>query len=466
MLGSYRQSDVRFPLTQTFFTRTPMNDMKQPKPAMSAAIRDLEDRPPLIGISIIVIVAALIATFLVWAHLTKVDEVTRGDGKVVPSSKTQVIQSAEPGVVLEIVVRVGQRVKKGDILLRLDDTTSSSNLGESEARVRALEAQVARLRIEHEGDLATSYPCPPQIKKAAPQICANEESLMGVRRQNLQNRLNVFKERVEQRQRELNEARANITRFEESLALSQSELELITPLAERKIVAATDLIRAQRQVNETRGQLASARETMARIEASLREANLQMNEQRLLFRQEALAELTQRLAELSVVQETVRGATDRVNRTDIRSPVDGIVNTIYINTLGAFVNAGTRIMDVVPVEEQLLIEARVRPSDIAFIRPGQPATVKVTAYDFSIYGGLGGNVEYISADSVIDENSKEAFYTVRVKTDEASLQRNGETFPIMPGMVTQVEILTGKKSILDYILKPINKAQSEALRER
>lgn len=428
-------------------------------------IAKLEDRPPLVGISIILIVAALLISFLSWAYLTEVDEVTRGQGKVIPSTKVQLIQSAEAGVITEILVRSGQRVKKDDILVRLDDTSTSANLGEQEARARTLIAQIARLRLE-QADKAGAYVCPEELHTTAPEICANEERLMKARADNLQTRVQVLGERAEQRQRELNEAKSNQIRTKEALLLAKRELELIEPLAKRKVVAETDLIRIEREVANLEGEQRAAVESIARIEAGLREANFQIAEQTNLFRQEALAEMTQKIAELSVVNETIRGAADRVNRTDIRSPVDGIVNTLEVNTIGAFVNAGARIMDIVPIDDKLLIEAKVKPSDIAFLRPGQKANIKITAYDFAIFGGLDGEVTNISADSIYDEQSRETYYTVIIKSEKTELERNGKTYPIFPGMVSQVDILTGRKTILHYLLKPINKARQEALRER
>ena len=214
------------------------------------------------------------------------------------------------------------------------------------------------------------------------------------------------------------------------------------------------------------GQLESTRESVERIEASINEATLQIDELALQVQQEALAEKTQALAELSVIEETIRGASDRVARTDIRSPVDGIINTLEVNTIGAYVEPGTVVAGVVPTSDTLLVEARISPRDVAFVRPGQRALIKVTAYDFSIYGGLEGEVSNVSADSLVDQNTGETFYQVRVKTDQAELIRDGRSHAIFPGMVATADIMTGKKTILAYLMKPINKARNEALRER
>jgi adhesin transport system membrane fusion protein len=282
----------------------------------------------------------------------------------------------------------------------------------------------------------------------------------------LQSQLRVLTERIEAKKRELSSAQASLESTGRSLMIARDEMALISPLAKSQVVAATDLLRTRRDVSELEGRQSNDQEAIARIQAELREADLQLEGQSIHFRQEALAELTQKQAELAVVRESMRAAADRVANTDMRSPVSGIVNTLYVNTVGGFVNAGTRVMDIVPVEEQLLVEAKVRPQDIAFIHPGQRATVKVTAYDFSIFGGLDGKVEQVSASSIYDEASRETFYTVLVKTEKSTLAHNGIENPILPGMITTVDILTGEKSVLNYLLKPINKARAEALRER
>ena len=308
--------------------------------------------------------------------------------------------------------------------------------------------------------------CPPEVVKAAPDACANEQNLRTARRLTLQSQLRVLTERIEAKKRELSSAQASLESTGRSLMIARDEMALITSAREEpgrgRDRSSEDAPRCER----ARGPAVDDQEAIARIQAELSEADLQLEGQSIHFRQEALAELTQKQAELAVVRESMRAAADRVNNTDIRSPVSGIVNTLYVNTVGGFVNAGTRVMDIVPVEDQLLVEAKVRPQDIAFIHPGQRATVKVTAYDFSIFGGLDGKVEQVSASSVYDEASRETFYTVLVKTEKSTLARNGVDNPILPGMITTVDILTGEKSVLNYLLKPINKARAEALRER
>lgn len=426
----------------------------------------MTDKPPLFARLVLLIVILFIGTFVGWAAIAKVDEIARGDGKVIPVSKTQIIQASEAGVVQEIAVQVGQVVRRGELLMRLDDTTTTSTLGESAAKARALRAKIARLEIEEQGDLTAAYVCPEAIVKVAPVVCDNEVRLLNARRISIENKGSVLQARLRQRMKELDEAQANISRLNEVIAVAQREMDLIGPMVAKKLVAQTDQLRLDRELTDQRGQLALAMEGIERLNAAISEATLQVEELNLQVRQEALMEKTQALAELSIIDETIRGATDRVARTDIRSPVDGVVNTLDINTIGAYVQPGTVVAGVVPTADTLLVEARISPRDVAFVRRGQSAIVKVTAYDFSIYGGIDGEVSNVSADSLLDQNSGETFYQVQVATPVSELEKDGRKFPIIPGMITSVEIITGEKTVLDYLMKPINKARSEALTER
>jgi len=300
----------------------------------------------------------------------------------------------------------------------------------------------------------------------AQEICDNEEDLLEVRAQSLEQGKEVLLQRVEQRRRELSEAIANQARIAEALVLAQSNHDIMAPLAEQGLVAQTNFNAVQRELSDLMGQRAAIDEAIARTRAALAEAELQVNQANLQFRQEALAEMTGRLAELASAREQLRGASDRVARTDIRSPVDGIVNSLEINTIGAVVQPGTRILDIVPVSATLLVEARLSPTDVAFVVPGQKANIKLTAYDFSIYGGLEGEVQNVSADSIVDPDTRETYYSVLIGTEQSGLAYRDQVLPILPGMVTSVEIITGRKTVLQYLLKPINKARDEALRER
>jgi adhesin transport system membrane fusion protein len=425
-----------------------------------------DDRPPRLLSATVATIAMLLISIGLWAGYAEVDEIARGDGKVIPASKTQIIQASEPGVVQEIAVKVGQTVKKNDLIIRLDSTINAASLGEQQAKARALQAKIARLRHEQSGDSRARFDCPESVQAVAPQVCENEQDLLKAKRNNAEVKLSVLKARLEQRGNELDEANANLRKLKENLAVSDQEAKLVGSMVKRGLMAQTEKLRVDGQQAELRGQIELGGESIERLEGALTEAKLQVDELGLQLQQEALDEMTAALAELSVVDETIRGATDRVARTDIRSPVDGIVNTMDLNTIGAFVQPGAVVAGIVPTSETLLVEARVSPRDVAFIRPGQDALIKITAYDFSIYGGLEGKVENITADSLVDQETGEAYYQVRVSTPKSALEKDGRSYTIIPGMICTVDIMTGRKTILSYLLKPINKARDEALRER
>lgn len=414
-------------------------------------------RQPLTGSRLIIVASAIgFALFLLWAMLAQVDEVTSGQGKVIPSSKAQLIQSAEPATVLELMVRSGQRVRRGQLLARLDDTQSASELGQIEAETQALSARSARLSAE---GTRTSTAC-------TGTDCADEAQLRQVRESALRSRIAALNASADQRRREASEAQATISSLQGSLALAQRQVGMLEPLAVKNIVPQTDLLNARREVNDIQGRIAAAREQQSRAQAAVREALAQASEAGFSFRQEALNERSQVNAKIAVNEESLRGARGRLGRMELRSPVDGVVNDLQVTTIGGFVTAGQKVMEVIPMGDKLLVETRIKPSDIAFIKVGDRALVKVTAYDFSTYGGLDGRVVQVSADSIYDENEKQAYFNVIVETDRAYLESAGRKLPITPGMMTDTQIITGRKSILSYMLKPVLKARSEALHER
>ena len=414
-------------------------------------------RQPLTGSRLIIVASAVgFALFLIWATLAQVDEVTRGQGKVIPTSKAQLIQSAQPATVQELMVRSGQRVRRGQLLARLDDTQSASELGQIEAETQALSARSARLSVEGTG---SSTAC-------TGSDCADEAQLRQVRESALRSRVAALNASADQRRREVSEAQATISSLQGSLALAQRQVGMLEPLALKNIVPQTDLLNARREVNDLQGKIAAAREQQSRSLAGVREAQAQASEAGFSFRQEALNERSQINQKIAVNEESLRGARGRLGRMELRSPVDGVVNDLAVTTIGGFVAAGQKVMEVIPMGDKLLVETRVKPSDIAFIKVGDRALVKVTAYDFSTYGGLEGRVVQVSADSIYDENEKQAFFNVIVETDRSYVQSHGQKLPITPGMMTDTQIITGRKSILSYLLKPVLKARSEALRER
>ena len=411
---------------------------------------------------LLVIIVAFFGIALAWASWAELDEVTRGDGKVIPSSQVQVVQNLEGGIVAAIPVREGAVVEQGQVLLRIDNVRAASDLRESRQRYHALLGALGRLRAEVEG---TAITLAPELSIDAPEVVANERALYHARAAALQSEIDILHSQATQRRQELAELRTRLDQLERSLALATEELEIKRPLAARRVVSRVELLQLERQVNDLAGELETTRLAVPRIESALQEAERRIEERRLNFRAEAQRELTAVQGEATALAEAITASADQVRRTDVRSPVRGTIKRLLVTTVGGVIQPGEDLVEIVPLEDTLLVEAQVRPADIAFLHPGQPAKVKVTAYDFAIYGGLDGVVEDISADSITDERG-ESFYRVRVRTAETALEHQGEILPIIPGMTTQVDILTGEKTVLDYLLKPILQAKERALRER
>jgi membrane fusion protein, adhesin transport system len=407
-------------------------------------------------------IAAFFTIFLAWASWATLEEVTRGDGKVIPSRQVQVVQNLEGGIVAELLIREGEIVERGQVLVRIDNVGAASELRESRQRHLALLGALGRLRAEVD---APDVAFVPEVLAEAPDVERNERALYRARQDALQSELDVLKIQASQREQELSELATRLDQLSRSHALALEELKITEPLAASRVVSKVQLLRLQREVSDLAGELEATRLAEPRVEAALREAKRRIEERQLNFRAEAQRELNAVQAEAAALHEVITGEADRVSRTEVRSPVRGTVKRLLVNTLGGVTQPGADLIEIVPLEDNLLVEAKVRPADIAFLHPGQPAMVKVTAYDFAIYGGLDAVVEDISADTISDEHG-ESFYRVRVRTHDNALYKAGEPLPIIPGMTTQVDILTGKKTVLDYLLKPILRAKERALRER
>ncbi|MBS7670339.1 HlyD family type I secretion periplasmic adaptor subunit [Croceicoccus gelatinilyticus] len=405
------------------------------------------------------IVAAAIGIFLllIWAAFAPLDDITRGQGKVIPNSKVQVVQAADPATVDEILVQNGEQVKRGQLLVRLNDSESASQLGQLQTETSRLSARAERLRQEASGEGAGCEPG---------SVCAEEQRLQQVRLAAARSRQTALAAAVEQRRRDLREGEATATSLESNLKLAQEQVNMLTPLAKQGIVPQTELLTAQRDVVDIQGRLAAARQGVQRARAAVSQAQADLSSAQLDFQQQALNERSELATRIAVNEESIKGAEARVSRNELRAPVDGIVNDLQVSTVGGFVSPGETIMQVVPTGDRLLVEAKIRPSDIAFIKVGDPANVKVTAFDFSIYGGLRGKVRQVSADSVYDEDLRESFYLAQIETDRAYIAHGGQKLAIMPGMICEVEIITGRKSVLRYLLKPITRGLDTALTEK
>ncbi|MFL1505223.1 MULTISPECIES: HlyD family type I secretion periplasmic adaptor subunit [unclassified Pseudomonas] len=432
----------------------------QPLPEVNKAL--IEDAPRVIRLTIWAIIAFFVF-LVVWAGFSSIDEVTRGDGKAIPSSKLQKIQNLEGGIVSELYVKEGQIVEAGAPLIRLDDTRFVSNAGETEALRLAMQLRVERLSAQVDD---RPLNIPDDVLKAAPSQAANERSLYESRRQQLKDEVGGLQEQLVQRQQELREFSSKQGQYRSQLSLQRQEINMSEPLVAQGAVSPVEVLRLKRAEMETRGQLDATTLAIPRAESAIKEVQRKIDETRGKFRSEALTQLNEARTELNKAESTGRALEDRVSRTLVTSPVRGIVKQLLVNTVGGVIQPGSDMVEIVPLNDTLLVEAKIRPQDIAFLHPGQEAIVKFTAYDYTIYGGLKAKLERIGADTITDEDKKTTYYMITLRTDRSHLGTDEKPLLIIPGMVASVDIITGKKSILSYLLKPIIKARAEALHER
>jgi adhesin transport system membrane fusion protein len=403
----------------------------------------------------------VVVLLLAWSGFASIDEVTRGDGKVIPSRQLQVVQSYDGGIVSEILVREGQEVEAGQLLLRIDETRATSGVRESAAQTFALRVKLARLKALAEGTPFVP-PAPASGDTQEEHIIDEERNLYMARTSELNSMVSINRQQLTQREQELAEARAKRAAAQRALDLAQQELSKTRPLLATGAISEVEVLRLDREVSRNRGDVEQTSAQISRVQAAIGEAERKMQETSLSFRNDARKELSEVLGKLNTLREGAVALVDKVDKAQVKSPVRGRVQRLLANTIGGVVSPGKDIVEIVPLDDTLILEAKVQPRDIAFITPRQHATVKFTAYDFSIYGGLDAVVENISPDTQVDERGN-AFYLVRVRTRQAQF---GDNLPIIPGMTAEVDILTGKKTVLSYLLKPILKAKTYALSER
>jgi adhesin transport system membrane fusion protein len=405
-------------------------------------------------------VGIVMALFILWAAVAQLDEVTRGEGKVIPSKQVQVLQSIDGGLVSEILVREGDVVQANQLLIKIDETRFASSVKENRVQYLGLVARAARLKAMSDGK---PFVPPPDVLKDAPDVVEQELQLYEAKRAEMNAAISIARQQLAQRQQELNEATARRAQASTGFDLTSKELTVTRPLINSGAVSEVELLRLERDVSRYRGERDMASAQITRVQASINEAQRKIEEVELNFRNDAGKELSETTGKLNSLAEGSVALSDRVKQSSIRSPVKGTVKRLLVNTVGGVVQPGKDMIEIVPLEDALLLEARILPRDIAFLRPGQPAIVKFTAYDFSIYGGLDGTLEHIGADTVMDDKGN-AFYTVRVRTNKPGF--GDANLPIIPGMVAEVDIITGKKSVLAYLLKPVLRAKNVALTER
>lgn len=426
------------------------------------------------------ILAALVFTFVIWAYYAALDQVTSGEGRVVPSSQTQIVQSLDGGILEELYVTEGMTVLKGQPVARIDSTRFQSDVNQQKQEVDSLRANIIRLRAELSSILVgddkdwnlqikisrKEVIFTKDLKSKMPDLVTRQQQEYHSRLDSLVNQLAIQGSKIEQKSHEIDELNSKIATLQRSYDFANKELTLTRPLAEKNIIPAVELLKLERNVNDILGELSAVKLLRPQTTSSLNEAILQRRETALKYRTDTRAELNKMQAELSRMSEAQVGVQDKLEKALIVSPVVGTIKTIHINTLGGVVASGQALIEIVPSEDKLLIEAKIKPQDIAFLHPGLPAIVKITAYDFAKYGGLAGNVEHISADTTQDEKGN-SFYIIRVRTDSSSIIKKDKTeLPIIPGMMTTVDVITGKRTVLEYILNPVLRAKQSALREQ
>lgn len=423
---------------------------------------------------------------VIWASLTKLDKVTSGTGKVIPSTQMQVVQNLEGGIVKQVLVREGQQVKKGQQLLLIDDTQARSDFQGKASDIANMKADQLRLRAQIQAvtidkskaksdigwensvviDESQLLVFDDEFRQKRPLLVNRQLNEYQSNISNLENQLSVAKNQVTQKQRELDENRSRYRNLQSSYNVANNEYKMTAPLAEDGVVPEIEILKLRRQLIDTRRDLTSTKMQIPVAEAAVGEAILKYLDVALKYRKDNQNELNKISAQLYSKTEAQVGLQDKVNRTVVTSPVNGSIQKVYINTVGGVIQPGMDLIEIVPTEDTLLIEAKIAPQDIGFLHPGLPALIKFTAYNFSTYGGLEGTVETISADTIQDEEGN-SFYQVKIRTDESHLKGpDGTSLPIIPGMTASADIITGKRTVLSYLLKPVLRATNSALREQ
>lgn len=421
-------------------------------------------RPAIMANIILLAIVAFFLLAVLWASWAEVDQVSTGEGRVIPSGHVQVVQNLEGGILAELLISEGDRVETGQILMQLDDTQFSSEFMENRFKHLGLQAVVARLRAELDG-AALEFPA--EVRQQLPAVAQAERALFQARAREQAAAIAVLQSQHQQKQHEIEEAKARIEQLRAVIKLAGDEKGILEPLVAKGINAPIELIRLQREISQNEGDLKVTRQSIRKLTESIKETKQAIQEARAQFRGRALQELNEAQVNMAALGQVVTSRDDRLRRTVIRAPMAGTVKQVFIKTIGGVVRPGMDLMEIVPAEENLLVEANIRPSDIAFMHPGLEATVRFTAYDYTIYGSLQATLDQISADTIFDEEKKERFYVIRLRTKSNSLlDNNGKPLPIIPGMTVSVDVKTGQRTILQYLLKPFRKLAGQAFHER
>ena len=426
--------------------------------SLSAAV---VQRSPKHLLTMVSIIGVVVFTALIWMGWAEIDVVVRGDGKVIPARQVQLIQSLEGGIVTDIMVREGDLVESNQPLIKMSDVAFSGSFEENRLLYYELRAKSARLNAEANDVEFERYK---DVAEIMPELLKSEESFYESNRQQLRETLSIYEEQVSQQQSSLEEAQSKERQLRKSLELLRQELKIKEPLVRRRIISEVEYLQVQQREAEVEGELEGVGLSIPRIRSTVEEGRRKLEQARLDFRNKAKRELNEVMAEISRIEEAQNALQDRVSRTTLRSPVKGVVQRLYVNTIGGVVAPGSEILEIVPREEALLIEVRIKPADIAYIIVGQETRLKFTAYDFAIHGSLKGEVMFVSADTVTDDDGI-SYYIARVRPKKSYLGHETQPMPIKVGMASEVDIITDKKTILEYLLKPINRGLGKALQE-
>ena len=403
-----------------------------------------------------------IAVFIIWASFTQVNEIVRGKGQVIPSGKNQIVQNLEGGIVEKIYVKEGDYVKKGDVIVKIKNQRSLSSLEATKAKMLALKIKIKRLQAEaNDKELKYSK----DLKKLAPDIVKNELSLFKTHKEELNSKILELKEKLKQKEHELKNAKVSLKLLQNSLNIIQKELKMTIPMVNQGVKSKIELLKLQRQVNDLKNRYESTKAKIPQLKSEIKEINERINTLKLQFQNEAKRKLTDAITQYLALKAQIQSYKDTVIRTDVKSPINGIIKKLYVNTIGEVIKPGGNVVEIVPINDTLLIKTKIKPKDIGFLYPGQKAIIKFSAYDYTIFGSMEGKVVLISPDTEEDRNGN-VYYIVYVKTNKNYLEKNGKKLKIKPGMIANVDIVTGKKSVMDYLLKPILKTKTYIFTEK
>lgn len=409
------------------------------------------------------VIFGLMAIFLVWANIATLDEVSRGDGKVIPASEVQAIQSLEGGIIDEFLVHEGDEVKEGQVLFRMRNIQAKGDFDATMQKYLGLSAVTTRLMAESEGKDALEFS--DDVRKGAPESVSAEQKAFDANRRQQENQASVLRDQASQKQQQVEELQRRISDTSGMLKLAIDEKQMVAPMVDKGAAAKKELLQIEQKIASQRAELNGLQLALPRSKSAAQEMQSRLNSLKSDFKASAQKELAEKTIELNTVKQTLAAYRDKSERTEVKSPVHGTIKDVKVTTTGGVAKPGETIMEVVPLEDVLLVEARIQPRDIAFIHQGQKAIVRLTAFDFSIYGSLEGEVVEVSPDSIANEKG-EAFYHVRVRTKQTKVTRAGKDYDVMPGMQATVDIVTGEKTVMKYLTKPFMKAANEAMRER